>query len=124
MTLNYDNYENKLTYPSKADYTLYNHYSGGKFLGKSTTGEGTKDFPKGTVVEKVFDKDGYYSAMEAYRVEDGRLNDLFKQDILDLLNIADHPKADKLFYMAWEDCHSEGLQAVAFKCEELAELLS
>lgn len=124
MTLNYDNYKNNLVYPNRSDYLHYNHYTNGRFLGKSLTAEGTKDFPKGAVVEKVFDETGYYSARKAYRDETVRLDNLFKQDILDLLNIADHPKADKLFDMAWEDCHSEGLEAVACRCEELAELLS
>lgn len=124
MTLNYDNYNNNLVYPNRSDYLHYNHYTNGRFLGKSLTAEGTTDFPKGAVVEKVFDKEGYYAAMDAYRAETVRLDKLFKQDVLALLGIADHPKADKLFDMAWGDCHSEGLQAVAFRCEELAELLS
>lgn len=124
MTLNYDNYKNNLVYPSRSDYLHYNHYTKGKFLGKSLTAEGTKDFPKGAVVEKVFDEDAYRAAKEAYRKEAVRLDWLFKQDVLALLDIADHPKADKLFDMAWEDCHSEGLEAVASRCEELAELLS
>jgi hypothetical protein len=123
MTLNYDNYKNKLTYPKKVDYTFYNHYANGKFLGKSKSRDGDENCPKGAVVEKVV-YDEYYADSKAYRDETARLDELFKQDVLSLLGIADHPKADKLFDMAWEDCHSEGLEAVASRCEELAELLS
>lgn len=123
MTLNYDVYKKTLPFPNKADYTHYNHYSGGQFLGKTTTRKGNPDFPKGTVVEEVVDE-AYQEARIACALEASTLINKFREDILALLEIENHPKAEKLFDMAWEDSHSEGLQAVAFRCEELAELLS
>lgn len=56
---------------------------------------------------------------EARRKVDAR----FRDDLLEALGIQNHPKANKLYDMAWEEGHSEGYRRVADVAEELAELL-
>ncbi|MFV2015178.1 MAG: hypothetical protein ACC656_07120 [Candidatus Heimdallarchaeota archaeon] len=47
----------------------------------------------------------------------------FKADLAETYKISDHPKLDKLFDMAWERGHSEGLNSVEIEFAELSELL-
>ena len=47
----------------------------------------------------------------------------FRADLLESLGIQNHPKANKLYDMAWDDGHSEGYHRVAEVAETLAELL-
>jgi hypothetical protein len=47
----------------------------------------------------------------------------FKALALTTAGIADHPKAERLYAIAWEDAYSEGYDAVGARVEELAELL-
>lgn len=52
-----------------------------------------------------------------------RLRDLLKADLEAEYNLSGHPKAEKLFAMAWEDGHSGGYQEVARRYDELVELV-
>lgn len=65
-----------------------------------------------------------YNVQVKWRNEQHRLHALFRKDLLEDLGITNHPKADKLFEMAWDNGHSEGLQAVYDWAVELSELLS
>lgn len=58
----------------------------------------------------------WYEAKDAMR-------DKFKQDLLIELGIANHPKADKVFEMAWDDRHDEGHEAVYEYASDLADLI-
>lgn len=62
-------------------------------------------------------------ARVTYREEQWRLNDLFKKDALCEVGLADHPKKDMVFGMAWDRGNSEGFQQVFQELVELAELL-
>jgi hypothetical protein len=52
-----------------------------------------------------------------------RLSAKFKADLLRHLGIEGHPKAEKLYEIAWDEHHSSGLREVAYFAEALAELL-
>ena len=47
----------------------------------------------------------------------------YKEMVFGYLGIEDHPKRDKAWSIAWEDCHSEGFRAVAYKLDELSEIM-
>ena len=50
-------------------------------------------------------------------------SDEFMKDLLAHLGLTGHPKAEKLFSMAWNQGHASGYSEVAYYAEELAELL-
>lgn len=61
---------------------------------------------------------------EAYRADRARLRDLFKADLEAEHGVVGHPKADKLFDLAWEYGHSDGHESVAYHYGELMGLVS
>ncbi len=66
---------------------------------------------------------GYRADLDAYRAGERASYDLFKTELLKDLGIADHPKADRLFSMAWERGHSEGYHSVYSEAEDLSDLM-
>lgn len=59
-----------------------------------------------------------------WREDEYRLKQVFKQDALEELGLSKHEKADKLFEMAWEEGHSNGLGEVWIYMEQFAELIN
>lgn len=59
----------------------------------------------------------------AYNAEDRRLNQLFVADLEQENGLTGHPKASRVYEMAYERAHSEGNEAVAWTYAELAELV-
>lgn len=59
----------------------------------------------------------------AYQDEGYRLNMQFKQDLFDAYEIADHPKREKLWSLAWDMGHSSGYTEVLTYFDELVELI-
>lgn len=53
-----------------------------------------------------------------YRAEDARLNALFKADLEEDFGLTGHPKASKLFEIAWQEGHSGGYGEVVNYYEE------
>jgi hypothetical protein len=58
-----------------------------------------------------------------YRAEEARLISLFKADLENQHGVAGHPKADRLFELAWDYGHSSGYNEVAYYYDDLAELI-
>ncbi len=58
-----------------------------------------------------------------YKKQTAYINNAFKNEVLTALGIASHPKAEKLWDMAWDKGHSHGFYQIASEAEELAELL-
>lgn len=59
-----------------------------------------------------------------YGHEDPRdANSRFRLNLYRVLDIESHPKRDKLFEIAWEEGHSEGLGQVLYYAEKFSELL-
>jgi hypothetical protein len=60
-----------------------------------------------------------------YGHEDPRAADSrFRLNLYRVLDIESHPKRDKLFDIAWDEGHSEGLYSVLGYAETLSELLT
>jgi len=62
--------------------------------------------------------------LDKYETEQGRLNDLFRADLEAEYGTCGHPKAGKLYEIAWELGHSCGYTEVAYHYAELAELIA
>ncbi len=63
-------------------------------------------------------------ARRAWRKDTDRLSMVvFKADLLEENDLTSHPKADKLFHLAWEHGHSSGLYEVEGYFTEFMELL-
>lgn len=58
-----------------------------------------------------------------YREESNAIEAEFKKELLLRLDLSNHPKADKLYSMAWDRGHSSGFSEVVNVAESLAELL-
>lgn len=60
---------------------------------------------------------------EPYRKEQERLDNMFKQMALADVGLAEHPKADKIYWKAWEDGHANGYHEVYNYLLSYADLL-
>ena len=58
-----------------------------------------------------------------HRTEEARLRSLFQSDLEAEHGLVGHPKAARLFELAWDDDHSGGFEAVAYSYAELADLV-
>lgn len=65
------------------------------------------------------------ASWKAYRAELQQLTAVFCSDVLAEGSFKEHEivRANRAYDMAWDDCHSEGLQAVLDKFEELTTLI-
>lgn len=52
-----------------------------------------------------------------------RFSEAFKKEALKELGLENHPKAEKVFDLAWERGHSQGYTEVYLELQELADLL-
>ena len=100
--MNFSDYENKLPYPSKSDFTTTYYYEHGQCVFQVGPGEEVPENLHGFVKEVVLDKDAYFAKVEERKAEGRRLREKFKSDLFDDLGIADNPKADLLFNLALE----------------------
>lgn len=67
--------------------------------------------------------DANIAARAAYNSEENRLHAQFRADLEVEYEVVGHPKADKLFAMAWEEGHSSGFAEVALRYDELVGLI-
>jgi len=69
------------------------------------------------------DQSQWLKMVDEYHSANGKVNQSFQAEILATLGIANHPKASKLWEMAYERGHSGGYYEIAQEAERLAELL-
>lgn len=67
-------------------------------------------------------KEEHATMRKAYRDRDKELKAKFRDDIEAEYDMTGHPKADKLWELAWEYGHSAGYSEVAIYYAELVEL--
>jgi len=72
---------------------------------------------------KEADKQRAKEQREKYWEESSRLESLFKEDLEAENGLVGHPKADKVYSMAYEAGHSSGYEQVVYEYERLVELL-
>ena len=73
----------------------------------------------------LYDNKTTYSeeTRKEHRAETARLEAIFKADLEEEFGLTGHPKADKLYGIAWSYGHSAGYIDVAHYYDELSELL-
>lgn len=69
------------------------------------------------------DPERYSAELKAYRENEARRYAEFKADLLEELGVTGHPKADKLFRLAWEMGHSGGFGDVTSYAHDMVELI-
>jgi len=65
----------------------------------------------------------YRKSQKDFRMEDNRLYALFKEAIFYEAGITDHPKADVLFGVAWEQGHANGFSEVYGCFEDMLPII-
>ena len=98
--MNFSDYENKLPYPSKLDFTTTYYYEHGQCVFQVGPGEEVPENLHGFVREQALDKEAYLAKVGEHRAEGIRLSEKFKADLFDDLDITNNPKAEALFNLA------------------------
>jgi hypothetical protein len=135
--MDFERYKNTAEYPSKAAYTTTYWYRAGKTVAQRT-GNGEIEILDSRVgathssdgielgacaKESVTDTTSFNAAKRLYNDETGRLTNMFKQDLFAELGIVGHPKAEKLYSIAWDRGHSGGLADVESVAWDLLPLI-
>jgi hypothetical protein len=109
--------------PRKDDYMTIYYYRRGVMVGMKV-GKIDEDFqpPKNCVEERVLDELSYNSHMKLYNEENIRLQEEFRNDLLEEYGMAGHPQATKIFNKAWDMGCSLGYLEVQEYFEDLVEL--
>jgi hypothetical protein len=108
--------------PKKDDYMTIYYYRKGVMVGMKRQFEDDFETPKNCVEEKVLDEISYNAHVKHYQEEQKRLEDEFREDLILKYNMADHPKANKIFNKAWDLGCSGGLEEVEYYFRDLIEL--
>ena len=120
--MNFSDYENKLPFPNKSDFTTTYYYEHGQCVFQVGPGEEVPENLHGFVREVALDKDAYFAKVEERKVEGRRLREKFRVDLFDDLDIADNPKADLLFNLALEYGDTE-IRRIYDYAVEMVELI-
>jgi hypothetical protein len=97
--MDFELYKNKMTLPTKGfNFALY---SKGKVVAVVATREELLaeqiKCPKGISEQYQIDEDQFRESMAAYRREDGRLREVFKQDLFSHYGVNLNPKREALY---------------------------
>lgn len=111
--MDFEKYRNKIPYPERPKKPILLH--------KATAKEAREYAEKLAAYEDRMVE--WHDLITEYKKEDSRLYWQFKNDLLKELGITDHPKAQRLFDIAWDKGHSMGYSEVYSEAEELADLL-
>lgn len=106
-------FENKVRYPSKPHKPR---------LSVDHSVAEVKQYVESLEIYEV-ELERWQDDMKVYRDAERSAKQHFKESLLAYLDIADHPLAEKLYSMAWDRGHSEGLYRIAEEADELSELL-
>lgn len=125
--MNFSKYTNTYCYPTKADFTSNYYYKEGKIVAISSMSNLHHHIPeiplKDCIKEVVVDEVGFKAERKKYYDNGSQLLEQFKIDLADELGLTNHPKWDKLYSIAWEECHNDGYESVYHFASDLAELL-
>jgi hypothetical protein len=112
--MHFPDYDNKVPYPKKPSKPCLS--------GLQPNESELENYAK--ELSEFSDKETAYKInLDAHRKEDARLHALFKQDLFKDLGIVDHPKKDKIFSLAWQLGHSNGLSEVASYADDIVATL-
>jgi phosphomannomutase len=111
--MNFDDYKNTMPYPSKPKKPHLN------------ISHASQDVQQYFLALKKWESEMeiYRKEVAAYQKTDADLYVKFMQDIFDDLGIANNPKRDRLFSIAWDMGHSAGYSEVYHYASELVDLI-
>ncbi len=109
--------------PKKDDYMTIYYYKKGVMVGMKRQFDVDFVPPKGCVEEKVLDEISYNAHLKHYNEENRRLQNEFRDDLIEKYGVKNHPKAIKIFNKAWDMGCSGGLQDVEYYFQDLVELI-
>jgi hypothetical protein len=61
--------------------------------------------------------------LKIYEIASQEATNRFKKDVLKEYGLENHPKAEKVYALAWQEGHAYGLEEVAIWVEKLANLV-
>ncbi len=112
--MNYDDYKVTIPYPNKPSKPVMERV-GRESQAICVYADAMEKWEK--------DMEDYQEALAIYREALRKLDERFKQDVLCENGLAGHPKAEKVWDLAWEEGHSSGYSEVANRVERLTELV-
>jgi hypothetical protein len=116
-------YQNQtISYPVKEHYTTTYYYRKGTLVGMKRQFDDDFEPPKNCVEEKVLDEISYNAHMKHYHEEVKRLQDEFRDDLIEKYKMKKHPKAIQIFNKAWDMGCSQGYEDVELYFQDLIEL--
>lgn len=111
-------------YPNRKDYQTTYYYKAGVCVGNSDSPHFAPNSTEYSTKETVLDEKSFKEHQKEYYAEKNKLHNEFKQDLFEELDIANHPKREKLFDKAWENSGSDGYYQVLLEAESLVELIN
>lgn len=109
--------------PKKDDYMTIYYYRKGVMVGMKRQFDDDFQPPKNCVEEKVLDEISYNAHMKLYQEEIKRLEEKFREDLIEKYKMTHHPKVNQLFDKAWDFGSSAGLWDVQDYFVSLIELI-
>jgi hypothetical protein len=117
---------NGVPYPNKSDFKAYHVYKNGTVLGFAVSKEKTNELAKiydKLLLSEVFDKEGYDLARNEWQAENQRIHLLFQRTLFEEFGVANNPKREACFQLAWEHGHASGFEEVYNYFSEFVELI-
>ncbi len=114
--------QNSVSVPTKEKYMTIYYYRKGVMVGMKRQFDDDFEPPIGCVEEKVLDEVSYLAHMKLYQETNKKLQEEFRDDLIEKYQMTNHPKAIKLFNKAWDMGCSGGLQEVEYYFQDLVEL--
>lgn len=116
-------------YPDRADFRTTFWYSQGECVAKQVGQTAIEYFkaPRpldGLTKEVVNNDDAYTAARRTYGEAAGKIVEEFRQDLFAELGIADNPRREKLYSLAYERGHAHGFEEVFSQAQSLVELIT
>jgi hypothetical protein len=108
----YAKLSNEISYPERPPKPERAHFKNNETYGKAMDDYELKELPR------------FRASLLEYRAKLGEIENEFKVEILRRIGISQHPRAEKLWSMAWERGHSSGFSEIVSIAYDLSELLS
>jgi hypothetical protein len=121
--MNANDYENKLAYPQKENFTVTYYYKNGEKIGTRRANDPVIALPVGTVQEKVVDEEAFKIARTEYSKHSQRLAELFIIDLFQDNGLPDNEFTRALYSIAYSQGHSSGYSEIASIFDDLANLV-
>ena len=111
--------------PRKGDFTVIYAYRNGAVVWRGSGDEWAtaKSNVTWSVVEEVVDEDAFRRARNEYYSEIARLSMEFKADLFEEHGVTGHPKAEKVYSLAYDYGHAAGYEDVASHFSSLVDLI-